>query len=164
MKPRTKHVSGATAGREVYRRWTLGGFEYRSDLIAHDYMRRWALFTPRGAVRLHKILRSDDRAHFHDHPMDFTSIILKGGYIEYTPYGPPRTFRPGDVNVRKAEDLHALELIDGGPTWTLVLAGPIRREWGFQTEDGWIVAGEYDAWKMARATKGSVSRPWWIRS
>lgn len=138
-----------TAGRKIFRRWRwkLFGFEfeYRSDLIAYDYMRRWLLRTPWKMFRLHHILRSDSDRHFHDHPMDFTSFILWGGYIEYTPNNLPRVCRPGDVVHRKAEDLHFLKL-RGRSAWTFLITGPYRRDWGFQTEDGWISAGEYDAY------------------
>jgi hypothetical protein len=148
---------GETAGRTVYqrRRWRLPftSFEidFTSDLIAHDYMRRWKLEFYRGrrslgGVRLHHIMRGDDRSAFHDHPMNFKSIILKGGYIEYTPDHEPRRFVPGDVVVKKAEDLHYLELIDTS-AWTLVFAGPFRRDWGFMTDEGWIPASAFDKWK-----------------
>lgn len=147
----TKKIkSGATEGRILYRRWRLPfGFEWRSDLIAHDYMRRRTLSTPWGAIRIHHILRSDQREHFHDHPFDFTSLILAGGYVEHRPGMEPRTCRPGSVVRRRAEDLHALELI-GKSAWTIVVTGPIRRDWGFMTEDGWVPASQYDEWKRKR--------------
>lgn len=143
--------NGATDGRTIFRRWRFFGFEYRSDLIAHDYMRRWMLKTPWGMLRLHHILRGDEGKHFHDHPMDFTSLILKGGYTEYCPGQEPRRCLPGDVVSRKAEDLHYLKLIDSS-AWTLLVTSLFRREWGFSTEDGWVIAGEYDAWRKARRT------------
>lgn len=149
------HHSGTTDGRQLYHRWRFAGFEYRSDLIAHDYMRRWTLKTPWGMVRLHHILRSDDRTHLHDHPMDFVSFILAGGYIEHRPTGEAKRFSPGDVVVRRAEDLHALELPEGRTAWTLVFSTNIRRPWGFQTEDGWIMAGDYDEWKRQKKAKQS---------
>lgn len=49
-----------------------------------DYMHRWILRTPWGTLRLHHILRSDDDRHLHDHPFDFTSFLLTGGYLEIT--------------------------------------------------------------------------------
>ena len=102
-----------TAGRRIFCRWCLGPFEYRSDLISHDYMRRWALITPWGALRLHHILRGDNDRHFHDHPMDFISLILRGGYIEHRPGIRARVCPPGSVVVRRATDLHLLEMLDG---------------------------------------------------
>ena len=139
-----------TDGYQLFRRWRWRGFDYKSDLIAHNYMRRWVLKTPWFMIRLHHILRSDDRAHFHDHPMDFTSLVLRGGYIEYQPGGISRVCRPGSIVRRQAEDLHNLELL-GKSAWTILLTGPYRREWGFATDDGWIIAGDYDAWKARRA-------------
>lgn len=145
-----KNFGGVTDGRLLYRRWRLGGFEYRSDLISHDYMRRWTLTTPWGAIRLHHILRGDHDRHFHDHPMDFVSLILRGGYIEHRPEGrESRRCTPGMIVIRRAEDLHRLSLL-GTDAWTIVLTGPLRRPWGFLTEDGWIVAGAYDKWKRER--------------
>jgi hypothetical protein len=141
--------STSTEGRIVYRRWRIGGIEYRSDLIARDYMRRWTLRTPWGALRLHHILRSDHDRHFHDHPMSFVSFVLRGGYVEHRPEHAPRHCRPGSVVARRAEDLHRLELL-GRDAWTFVLAAPLRRKWGFLTEDGWIVAGMYDEWRRRR--------------
>jgi len=135
----------STDGRKIYRHWKLGPFEYRSDLIAHDYMRRWMVKTPWGMLRLHRIMRSDSRDHFHDHPMDFVSLILSGGYVEYRPNQPPKHFPPGSVVVRRAEDLHYLELM-GKPAWTFLVTSLPRREWGFATEEGWIGNDHYDAW------------------
>lgn len=77
-------------------------------------------------------------------------MILAGGYVEHRPGGVSRRCLPGDVVRRRAEDLHRLELLKSS-AWTLVVTGPIRRQWGFQTEDGWILAGEYDAWRAGKA-------------
>ena len=116
-------------------------------------MRRWRFIAPWKCLRIHHILRSDSDRHFHDHPMDFTSLVLWGGYIEYTPNAMPRTCRPGTIVRRKAEDLHYLKLI-GKSAWTILFTGPFRREWGFQTEDGWIRASEYDAYiEQKRSSK-----------
>jgi hypothetical protein len=146
-----KKQTGSTAGRIIYNRWRWGlDVEYISDLISADYMRRWQLRVGKlGALRLHHILRGDSDRDFHDHPMDFTSLVISGGYVEHTPDREPRKFLPGDVNRKRAEDLHRLELI-GDDAWTVVVAGPFRRDWGFQTDDGWVAAGEYDAYKLAK--------------
>ncbi len=138
-----------TSGYTQYRRWRVrifgALFEYKSDLIAHDYMRRWVLRTPWFMLRLHHILRGDSGRHFHDHPMDFTSLIIWGGYVEYTPNNLPRECLPGDVVHRKAEDLHFLRLRKKS-AWTFLITGQYRRDWGFATEDGWISADDYNAY------------------
>ena len=118
-----------------------------SLLLPHDhipgpngtiYMRRYYLWRSKTGgrwVRIHEILLSDEDRHFHDHPWDFTSFILSGGYTEHTPNG-TTVHRPFSLIRRKAEDLHKLELT--GPAWTFVVTGDKRRDWGFQTENGWI--------------------------
>lgn len=141
--------SNKTAGYRLFSGWKWRGFSWRSDLISHDYMRRWVIGTPWFLVRLHHIMRSDNDRHFHDHPFSFVSFILRGGYVEYTPHRSPRRFGPGSVVRKKSTDLHFLKLL-GGPAWTLVFTTPYHREWGFQTEDGWISAAKYDDWLAER--------------
>lgn len=112
------------------------------------YMRRY--YTKWDALRFHKIFRSDADRDLHDHPWDFTSTILRGSYAEYTPIlvdgrvvgMGQSSYHPGDVLVRKAEDLHRLEVISG-PVWTAVIVGPTRRKWGYQTEKGWVPWDSY---------------------
>lgn len=111
-----------------------------------DYIERWFLWGSKGegengkGLRLHHILKSDSLRDFHDHPYKFVSLILLGGYREHTLAGVKR-FRPGMINRKKAETLHALEL--DKPAWTLVFTGPRCREWGFQTKDGWVSWRDY---------------------
>lgn len=129
----------------------------RSDIyINHNlYMRRWRI-GPRNfiGIRLHHILQSDNDRWPHDHPFDFISIILKGGYIEHQPDGSSIYYGPGSIIVRKAEDLHQLELLDK-PTWTLVIRGKIRRKWGYMTDSGWI------PWHVLKAPmKGNYAEEW----
>lgn len=87
----------------------------------------------------------------HDHPWWFISIILRGGYTEEV--CTPDNFRmAGNVwipekycsirffNFKNNTDLHRITSFryprEGA--WTLVLTGPIRREWGFMTANGWV--------------------------
>lgn len=145
-----------TAGESVFRRWNFLGFGYRRDVIAGDYMRRWTFYTPIGMVRVHHIMRSDNDRHFHDHPFDFVSLILRGGYLEHRPGKKQRMFLPGDFVVRRAEEMHYLTLL-GRDAWTLVFASKPRRRWGFATEDGWIDAAEYDDWLLFDRLRGRKS-------
>jgi hypothetical protein len=141
------------------RRWRR-----RWALYAHplgQYMRRYIFKHPRGTVRLHNIRQSDEGRDFHDHPWEFTSLILWGGYVEHRPgcdcaeyiapwikafwkypNGACRYYGPGSIVRVRAEDFHRLELVNG-PAWTLVVTGPYRRNWGFQTRDGWICHEDY---------------------
>lgn len=172
----SERVGQSTEGRKVFRRWKLGGFEYRSDIIAHDYMRRWLLKTPWFMLRVHHILRGDKDGEFHDHPMSFLSVILKGGYTEHTPVRGlvpklqnfidqckggisfAQFYGPGSVIFRRGEDLHWLELPPGKTAWTFLITSPFYRRWGFQTISGWIPANEYDEWKRKKAAQESAER------
>lgn len=93
-------------------------------------------------ITLHKICKSDIPI-LHDHPWGYASLILKGGYIEHVPSN--RFLRcPGSFRIRKAEDLHWLELInEETPCWTLFFMGKRRREWGFLKDGKWIHNEEY---------------------
>lgn len=138
------------------------GFRLYADHIG-DYMRRWILQTPWGSLRLHKILRSDDDRHLHDHPWDFASLVLGPGYVELGPcrHGPafssnhrcrfyPRVFSRWGVNRKRAENAHAV-VLPWGPVWTLVWTGRERRAWGFHTEAGWVDRREYVPKRLAAA-------------
>lgn len=128
----------------------LGPLTFVSDLLT-GYMRRRMIWSPWGTLRLHHILSSDAGRDLHDHPWDFTSILLSRGYTEHLPGG----FRSGikhwprfSVIKHKAEDLHSLEL--DGPCWTFVITGPVRRDWGFQTSQGWLSHKVYDGVSMGK--------------
>ena len=105
------------------------------------YLVRWYLFLKDRKnfpfnVTLHKVLKSDEPV-LHDHPWNWGTLIISGGYYEHTPEG---TFwrGPGTIRTRSSTDLHWLELKDDKPCWTLFWHGRRKRTWGFQTEDGWM--------------------------
>jgi hypothetical protein len=119
----------------------------------------------RSKTYLHIIYASDGDRDPHDHPFDFESTIVWGSYREWayvrtctrcgraTRQDTTKCFEcgnvklkamadnstmfdAGDLNDKKAHDLHKLDVIQG-PVVTLVRRGPKKREWGFQTDDGW---------------------------
>lgn len=95
------------------------------------YLRRWEI-TPkswRWRVFLHEFLLPDED-DLHDHPWNFISIGLKGGYTETTQWD-QRRFRAPWFHIRPAEWQHRLTPHKGG-CWTLLLSGKHRRDWGFQ--------------------------------
>lgn len=129
---------------------------------------------PRFGMRVHRIMSSDERA-FHDHPWNFTTLILRGGYTEFTPSGidpsqvtvslgladdydgePPATFvnyvavryHAGQVLRHKAGDWHYLRLPLGQDAWTLFCTGPRRQRWGFLV-DG-LMKVPYDLYLLRR--------------
>lgn len=139
----------------------------RSDISINGdvYMHRWRLIhTKWFGVRIHHILRSDSDREYHDHPFTFLSLILKGGYLEHRPgckgecssllglvdldfhhklIEPCAWAALGSLVFRHAEDLHRLELPEGKTAWTLVIRGPVRRQWGFMTSEGWVRSKDF---------------------
>jgi hypothetical protein len=113
-----------------------------SDLIlgpdGNPYMTRHHVTE---TVRFHHLLMSDPQPDMHDHPWDFTSVLITGGYREHTLHGVVEHRAPAVVH-RGATEAHRLELLDG-PTWTLVATGPTRRRWGFHTTGGWVHWSRY---------------------
>jgi hypothetical protein len=99
------------------------------------YMERYYLSADRRR-RLHHIVASDPDRDLHDHPWDFTSVLLTGAYAETTPDGVVVHRSPAIV-WRRAEDPHRLDLLEG-PMWTYVTTGPVRRRWGFHTARGFV--------------------------
>jgi hypothetical protein len=141
----------------------------RSDIyIGEDlYMRRWRIGPDWFfGLRLHHIVRGDADRELHDHPFSFLSFILSGGYWEHRQDGSLKWYGAGSILYRKAETLHRLDLglttkrkladvndIALRPTWTFVIRGPIRRQWGFLTSQGWMHWKTFTAWKHGRGTE-----------
>ncbi len=93
-------------------------------------------------IFLHRFLKSDPD-DLHDHPWNYRTFILFGGYWEYTEEG---KFWRGPLSYRFADAtrFHRLELdkeIDY--CWTLFMPGIKFRDWGFMTDDGWIPHNKY---------------------
>lgn len=91
-------------------------------------------------IYIHNILKSDMDDHQHSHPWDFFSLILKGGYEEFSG-DKMKTYVPGNIVFHKYSDFHKIKLIS--PTWTLVIAYGARKPWGFNTKDGICDNEEY---------------------
>lgn len=106
-------------------------------------------------VFLHKFLKSDPD-EVHDHPWNYFTIILKGGYYEWVPQFREdgtlscevRKWRgPGHFRFCRAESYHRIELKPGVTCWTLFMPGRQRREWGFLMNDEWVEHGNYLQYK-----------------
>jgi hypothetical protein len=113
------------------------------------YLRRLRLVeTPWFGVFLHKILLPDADRDLHDHPWDFATLILRGGYEEQVPSSGPaagtRRWRAGSAHRVRATDLHSVRRLFRVPTWTLVVVGRRQRAWGFATDGGWMSADAYE--------------------
>jgi hypothetical protein len=109
-----------------------------------DYMRRrWVFVCPWFSARIHNILRSDHDRALHDHPFNYRTIILAGGYWEHLEDGSRTWYGPGSIRWAKATTLHRLELPEGKDAWSLFFMGQRQREWGFQTTGPWVHWKEY---------------------
>jgi len=97
-------------------------------------------------IFLHKFLKSDPD-DLHDHPWPYATLILKGGYYEWTPnfdstgnvVGETRHWRgPGHFRLCNSDSYHRIELKEGVTAWTLFMPGPKTKEWGFLTNNNWV--------------------------
>jgi hypothetical protein len=110
-------------------------FLHRWDLARRN---RWR------SIYLHAIFGSDNQMVLHDHPWPSLSLILEGSYVEHTIRAggihERRLLEAGDIVFRLPGSPHRLEMPEGdnSPCWTLFLAGPRVREWGFHHPDRWI--------------------------
>jgi len=101
-------------------------------------------------VFLHKFHKSDP-GDVHDHPWSYATLILAGGYYEYTPnfkngqmVGETKHWRgPGHFRICSPASYHRIELKEGVTPWTLFMPGPQRQEWGFLVDNKWIHNDSY---------------------
>lgn len=109
--------------------------------------RKWFPFN----VFVHKFLKSDPD-DLHDHPWPYFTLILKGGYYEWTPLkagngtviGQERHWRgPGHFRFCRPSSLHRIELAEHTVAWTLFIPGPQLREWGFLSKGQWVQHEQY---------------------
>ena len=104
--------------------------------------RRFRLFKSKNyGVYLHHWVRPDREPHHHSHPWDYTSILLKGSYIEET-FNSSKRIKKFIPIRRKAEEFHKMHPI--GDAWTLVIRGPEKQVYGFLGFDGWIPWYDYN--------------------
>jgi hypothetical protein len=108
------------------------------------------LQTPWFGILLHHIGEPDNERDPHDHPWNFVSFIVKGGYREelhiymgllmhqrFFRYWKRFTWHKMDI-----EKAHRIIEVDPG-TITLIFTGRRSREWGFWTPSGWVKWNEY---------------------
>jgi hypothetical protein len=101
------------------------------------HFRRYRLLElPWFRIYIHQILKEDRDGDEHDHPWDFASLILRGGYVEQS-NGNLRTKKVGNLSVCKRPTTHLLYKILA-PTWTFIFSWGRRTEWGYNTPKGWV--------------------------
>jgi hypothetical protein len=119
-------------------RWALWErFEVPNlDDPAQTYLARLRIVqTPWFALYLHRMDGPDSRPTLHDHPWNFLSVVLRGGYIERRLDPTTMTVDEHRVvrrwNRMRTHDAHAITSLLRVPTWTLLLVGARRRTWGY---------------------------------
>lgn len=126
----------------------------RSPVDGSPYMVRYIIFkSKRLSLYLHHFIASDWSRDPHDHPKWFMSFGLWGGYREVvdewwdaakvvTRIG-THTYRAPFYNHIPASRIH--RILDPLPnTWTLCIAGPATKGWGFYTNSGYVDHKDYE--------------------
>lgn len=130
----------------------------RRDIVINGqlYLRRWYL-RGRGTASqwfLHNIRLPDAGREMHDHPWDFKTRILAGGYTEDVDGSGEHERPAGTLLDNTAEHTHRLAAVQPG-TWTLVHAGKARRVWGFLREDRFT----WEPWREYLGTPDAMDWP-----
>jgi len=132
--------------------WLRTWFSGKPHFIIGDrYLLRWYVI-PRNPwlnVYLHKFLHDDEDRALHDHPWWFVSWMLSGHYFEVSRSNFIRRRRMS-IAYRPATHAHRVVLPktlsgDPIPCWTLVVTGPVIRDWGFLCPSGWRHWKEFTA-------------------
>ena len=127
----------------------LGRYRVIMDREDNDpYLERYYIFLKDRSwfpfnMFVHKFLKSDPD-DLHDHPWPYCTIILRGGYWEYTKFSPiPQWKGAGQIRFGHSTDYHRIELEPGVDCWTLFCPGPKVRDWGFLRGNKWIQHEQY---------------------
>lgn len=122
---------------------------YAKDGSGDVYLHRIRVVqTPLISVYLHDLNLPDTDRDPHDHPWNFLSIVLRGGYVErlwFAPMALPavtRTWRRFSVHRMKRGKAHMIDSVKPR-TKTLVVTGRRQGSWGFYTDSGFVDWQEY---------------------
>ena len=135
------------------------------------YLERWGYECKWFGVYLHRMDAPDPGVHLHNHPWQFASLILKGGYTEERtstknavqwakdaqhferhPMLPQGTHIPRGVVMQRRwlsfkgfgyNECHRITHLNKEHSWSLIFRGPKRYAWGFYTEDGYVESDLY---------------------
>lgn len=101
-----------------------------------NYLIRFTIIKTKSfSLKIHKALMSDP-ANLHDHPWNYISLILWGGYYEETKGGRRKWYRPLSLLIRNANNPHRLIIPHNRYCISLILTFKRKREWGFVDSEG----------------------------
>jgi hypothetical protein len=141
--------------KKLFKRWDR--YRVIMDRVENQpYLERYYLFLKERKrfpfnIFLHKFLKSDPD-DVHDHPWPFLTVILRGGYWEWTPQFNSQGQKigeiaqwcnPGSVRWASAGQYHRIEIDPEVTCWTLFMPGIKQRDWGFLVRNQWIQWEEY---------------------
>lgn len=88
-------------------------------------------------IFLHRIINSDLN-NLHDHPWNFRTLVLLGGYWDCTEEGKV-WIGPFNYKYYDAESFHRIELDKKtNYCWALIFPSKKIKDWGFKTKEGFI--------------------------
>src|SRR5665213_1215401 len=105
------------------------------------------------SVRVHEILRSDIGNDSHDHPFNYLTIILRGGYFEQVFDDDGELISqhwhgPGSVLWRPKKTWHRLDVPEGTSTWTLFITDKKENGvWGYNVAGKKVNHRDHDTFK-----------------
>lgn len=124
-------------------------------MVKTPYLIRYTLLSCKFfTIKIHKALISDPNEP-HDHPWNYLSIILKGGYWEeiivsevvhtnistmerlYSNRITTKWYKPGSILYRKGDRLHKLIIPEGKSCISLIFTFKKWRKWGYLKEGSW---------------------------
>ncbi len=126
--------------------WWSGRSLWRWERITRgdntDYMWRFIVFKSDYLKIFVHIFQASDDECLHDHPWDFVSFIIWGGYWEKDRAGNIAWYSPGSILRRRANWAHRV-MIDRKAV-SVVIASRKRRNWGFYSDIGWLPWERYN--------------------
>ena len=141
--------------KKLFQRW--GRYRIIMDRVDNQpYLERYYVFLRDREwfpfnIFVHKFLKSDTE-DVHDHPWPFLTVILRGGYWEWTPQFDAqgrkvseiaRWYGPGSIRWASADQYHRVELDPDVTCWTLFMPGIKQRDWGFLVRNKWVQWEQY---------------------
>lgn len=118
---------------EAWLRRTFSHKEIGWAEIGEKFTRYQLLKTRWFNLYLHQLWAPEWHPKCHNHPWSFVALLLKGGYFEQV--GNKVWWRmPGSILYRPAEFTHNV-VTDNAVSWSLILTGPKKNDWGFKPCD-----------------------------
>lgn len=99
------------------------------------------------SICLHNFHRGDEDPDCHDHPFEFWSFVLWGGYREFAEDGTFIVRSPLSLAYRSSTHRHRVQLM-ARRCWTFIVKRDALREWGFWQN------GQFVPWRDYIKSKG----------